>query len=75
VAPDLVSTLHGWKRGGINLSSLDIDQPNLQAPLTAHSPGPLADLFLRLVSWLKYYRHPLGGFGGVVPEAAAFAAG
>ena len=75
VASDLVSTLHGWKRAGIDLASLDVDQPDLPAPLTVRSPGPLADLFRRLVSWLKYYRHPLGGFGGVVPEAAAMAAG
>jgi hypothetical protein len=71
--PDLAHTLRAWHEAGIALASLRLDAPGVPTPLLVERPRRFGALCYRASLLLGMRRHPLGGFGGVIPDAASFA--
>jgi hypothetical protein len=71
--PDLAHTLRAWREAGIALASFRLDASRAPAPLTVERPRRFGALCYRASLLFGMRRYPLGGFGGVIPDAGSFA--
>jgi hypothetical protein len=68
---DLAHTLRLWQQAGVVLEHLGVDPPTIACPLIVPKPSVLGWILFRARTLLHLQRHPLGGFGGMLPEAAS----
>jgi hypothetical protein len=73
--PDLAHTLRAWQDAGIALALCRLDAPGAPAPLVVDKPKRFGAFWYRASLLLRMRRYPLGGFGGVIPEAGSGFAG
>jgi hypothetical protein len=69
---DLAHALRRWNAAGVHLSRLDLDAPargSIACPL--RPPSRLALWWFSLTAAIGLRRHPLGGFGGTIPDLSA----
>lgn len=65
---DLAHTLRAWQDGGVAILSKRLDRPGDPTPLRIDAPSRFGALWYRASTLFGMRRHPLGGFGGVIPE-------
>jgi hypothetical protein len=66
--PDLAHTLRAWQDAGIALALCRLDAPGEPVPLVVDKPRRFGAFCYRASLLFRMRRHPLGGFGGVIPE-------
>lgn len=62
--------LRTWQRAGISLSYKSLIEPGPIQPLIIGGRWLLFNLWHRVAAFFRLRRNPMGGFGGLVPEAA-----
>ena len=65
---DLAHTLRAWQEAGIELALKRLDGSSEPGALSVTRPSRFGALWYRASMLLGMRRHPLGGFGGTIPE-------
>lgn len=65
---DLAHTLLRWQEAGIAVRLKRIDLPGPPVSIQVAAPRRYRSVWYRLGVLLRLRRHPLGGFGGILPE-------
>lgn len=68
---DLAHTLRRWQEAGIEILLKHMDVPGPLVPCKVSRPAFYRNIWYRLGVLLRLRRNPLGGFGGMVPEATS----
>ena len=68
---DLAHTLHRWQDAGIEIRVKQWELPGPALPCRVGRPSLYRHLWYRLGVVLRLRRNPLGGFGGMLPEASS----
>jgi hypothetical protein len=71
VPADLAHTLSRWQAAGIPLHHAALDAPAAPAAITLRSPTLFQRLLYTVQQTFGLRRHPLGGFGGSVPDLSS----
>lgn len=68
---DLAHTLRRWQEAGlkIHLKQLELMEPIKEIEVT--KPSQFGDLWYRALALLGLYKHPLGGYGGLLSEGSS----
>jgi hypothetical protein len=66
--PDLAHTLLRYEQAGILITAMSLETGNPPAPIRIRRPPWFRWSFQRFLATLGLRRHPLGGFGGTLPE-------
>lgn len=70
--PDLAHTLRRWQQAGIEIRLQLLEEPGrAPVPITVRRGSPFGWVIYRVLTLLRLRRHPLGGFGGVLPEPSS----
>lgn len=69
--PDLAHTLRGWQAAGIEMHAATLVSAAPPRPIVIQRPRFYRWVWHRLLTTLGLRRNPLGGFGGMMPEASA----
>ena len=69
--PDLAHTLLRWQQDGITLMQSSLESTVPPIPLTVDRPIGFRHFWHRLRAISQFRRHPLGGFGGLLPMPAS----
>lgn len=68
---DLAHTLRRWREAGVEILIKRLDLPGPLVPCKVSRPRFYRNIWYRLGVLLRLRRNPLGGFGGMLPEAGA----
>lgn len=69
--PDLAHTLRRWQEAGIEILLKHMELPGPIVPCKVSRPSFYRHVWYRLGVLLRLRRNPLGGFGGMLPEASS----
>lgn len=68
---DLAHTLRRWQEAGIEILLKRLEVPGPIVPCKVSRPSFYRNMWYRLGVLLRLRRNPLGGFGGMLPEASS----
>ena len=68
---DLSHTLLRWQQAGIQIAAIALGNERRVVPITVRKPPFYRVMWQRLLATAGLRRHPLGGFGGILPMPSA----